>query len=271
MTFSAAFEEQDKTFPASFKHVQNVSDGGYERGYTEGRAAGYNAGKADGLADGIEQGKQAEWSAFWDIYQDYGNRTGYSIYAGGFAGPSWTDELFKPKYPIAPTDAQMMFRMTGITDLTRDDIHLDFSKCKNMNYALAFSSTLIKLPTIDMSVANSCTSTFADSKVTALSIIVSEATVFTTNTFNGCISLENLTITGVLACAIVLTACTKLNKASIESVMAAVSLTAAITATFSKTAVNAAFETAPGKKDGSSSPEWLALVATRPNCTVALA
>ena len=54
--------------------------------------------------------------------------------------------------------------------------------------------------------------------------------------------------------------------------MAALSTTTTgLTVTFSKTAVDKAFETAEGANDGSTSPEWLALVATRPNWGIGLA
>ena len=43
------------------------------------------------------------------------------------------------------------------------------------------------------------------------------------------------------------------------------------TITFSKTAVNKAFETSAGANDGSTSAEWLALVGTKPNWTISLA
>lgn len=178
---------------ADFDEVYNA---GYNKGQAEG---GDTQGAYDqGVADGIEQGKQSEYDAFWDNYQDYGNRTEYSIYKGAFGGSVWTDALFKPKYPFKPTNAQMMFRATGITDLTRDDIALDFSNCDNMNTTFAYLTHSIKLPLIDMSSATNCVSCFSDYKDAALSLISSEKTVFANNSFSSNSRLTNLTIYGVI-------------------------------------------------------------------------
>jgi hypothetical protein len=64
---------------------------------------------------------------------------------------------------------------------------------------------------------------------------------------------------------------TKLSKASIESVITALSPnTSGLSVTLSKTAVNAAFETSVGAKDGSASAEWATLIATKQNWTINL-
>lgn len=272
MKFGVKFTENVTSFEPDFGEVHNISDGGYERGYADGKADGYGNGYTVGTAEGIEQGEQAEWSAFWDKYQDYGNRTDYNMYVGAFNGDYWTDEIFKPKYPIAPTNAQQMFRRTGITDLTKEGVILDFSKCVNMNDAFAYLTHPIKLPVIDMSSATSCSATFSDSKNTELSLITSEKTVFHNITFSGCTALVNLIISGVIACAFNVQYSTKLSRESIESIINALSTTTTgLTATFSKTAVNKAFATTTGGSNGSTSAEWLALVATRSNWTIALA
>ena len=222
---------------------------------------------------GVEQGKQAEYDAFWDIYQDYGNRTLYRIYEGSFAGQYWTDMLFRPKYSISPTSAAQMFRGTAITDLTREGILLDFSRCTELQYAFAYSSYLKKLPLIDMSSATNCESTYTNFKGTDLSVVVSEKTGLNSSTFAGLDNLVNLSINGIIGKAGVdFHWSTKLNKASHESIINALSTTTTgLTATFSKKAVNNAFATTEGGTDGSTSAEWLALVATRSNWTISLA
>jgi hypothetical protein len=48
------------------------------------------------------KGAQDEYDRFWDSFQDYGNM---KFYGEAFAGYGWTDETFKPKYPIV-TDTQ---------------------------------------------------------------------------------------------------------------------------------------------------------------------
>lgn len=55
----------------------------------------YNAGQnAGGGGDSMD--------AFWDVYQEYGNRANYAY---AFGGRGWTDETYKPKYPIATNGA----------------------------------------------------------------------------------------------------------------------------------------------------------------------
>ena len=63
-----------------------------------------------------------------------------------------------------------------------------------------------------------------------------------------------------------------LSKDSIISIINALSTaTSDLPITLSITAVNNAFETSPGAADGSTSEEWTALIATKPNWTISLA
>lgn len=63
----------------------------------------------------------------------------------------------------------------------------------------------------------------------------------------------------------------KLSKPSITSIINCLSTTTSgLTVTLSKTAVNNAFETSEGVADGSTSQEWLNLVATKTNWTISL-
>lgn len=56
------------------------------------------AEKFEVIADAVyDKGKQAEYDKFWDEFQQNGNRDFYSY---GFSGHGWTNENFKPKYPI---------------------------------------------------------------------------------------------------------------------------------------------------------------------------
>lgn len=144
----------------------------------------------------FQAGEKSEYDKFWDAYQENGNKTNYSIYNGAFVGRDWTDDLFKPKYPMYVTDAQMMFRQTGISDLTKAGVVLDFSRCAAFNYAFAFSA-ITKLPTIDLSSATNTATAFNDGKFKDLSLIVSETTPVTTM-LSGTEYLENLTINGVI-------------------------------------------------------------------------
>lgn len=169
--------------------------------------------------DGKQAGKQAEYDRFWDTYQEKGKRTDYNIYAGSFAGRYWTDELFNPKYPIIPTNAEQMFRSTGITDLTQHAAKLDFSKATNMNYTFAYGGILKKLPVIDMSSATSTTSTFAEYMGESLSLIVGEQNNLSSSTFNYCTNLVNLTISGTIGKSITLKDSPLLTLESVQSII----------------------------------------------------
>jgi hypothetical protein len=103
-------------------------------------------------------------------------------------------------------------------------------------------------------------------------IISSEETTWTTTAFNAMGGLVEVYFEGVIAKTITFRDCYKLNKASITSVINALSTTTSgLTVTFSKSAVNNAFATAEGAADGSTSAEWTALKNTRTNWNIALA
>lgn len=97
-----------------------------------------------------------------------------------------------------------------------------------------------------------------------------------TNAFNDCTALEELILSGSLVRGgLDLHWSTKLNKASIESVINALSdTTSGLAITLSKAAVDKAFETSEGANDGSTSAEWDALGGInrpRQNWTISLA
>ena len=174
--------------------------------------------EADGYDKGFDDGKQSEYDKFWDTYQDYGNKTSYSVYLGAFAGQVWTDELFRPKYPLVVTSAEHMFRQTGITDLTKEGVVLDFSQCKAFNYTFAYSQ-LKKLPSIDLSCAANTLSTFDSFKGDTLHLRFSENTVINNAMFNSIIYLVNLTIEGVIAMSINLSSGSLLSNESVQSII----------------------------------------------------
>lgn len=78
--------------------------------YQEGLEEGYQSGKTDGIL----QGEQNAYDAFWDNSQQNGNRTNYTQ---GFSGYGWTDETFKPKYPIIANEARYMFAHVTISNI----------------------------------------------------------------------------------------------------------------------------------------------------------
>lgn len=205
----------------------------------------YNTGARVGRADGIEEGKQAAYDAFWDSFQYNGVARGQpnKFYA-------WPNEAYKPKFPIhvmANSSSSGILQYSTITD-TRVDIIFE-SGC-TVSYAF-----------------------YGCSYLKTIRKIVCYQGVNLYRVFRGCTELENIAWEGIVDYEDVdLASCTKLTKASISSTFSVLSTTAnGLTVTFSKAAVDKAFETSDGANDGSTSPEWLALVATRQNVTIALA
>jgi hypothetical protein len=298
MKLDVKFKENEKRLAVDFGAVHKVSDGGYQKGYEagkedgygngytngytvgtaegkeQGKAEGYTQGKADGVTEGIEQGKQAEYDAFWDIYQDYGNRRHYSH---AFAGLGWRDTSFKPKYDIFVSNAYMMFADSNIKDLKSAlencCVVLDTSQCINFQY-MFMNSRVEKIGVIDTRGHNKLVSTFGAAYIVFIEkIVLRDDGSQTFSDFITTPALVDVVIEGVIGQnGFSVSICTKLSRASITSVINALSTTTTgLAVTFSLVAVNKAFETAEGANDGSTSAEWLALVATRSNWTIALA
>lgn len=200
--------------------------------------------KAD-LDEVYAAGKQAEYDAFWDGLQDYGNRYDY---ASGFNNVGWTDATFKPKYDIVVRgNGYGVFSYSRFTELKKT---VDVTQATSIG-AMFYTCTILK---------------------TINRLVVAESTRFD-STFGNCHALENLTIEGTIGQnGFNVQWSTKLSKASITSIIDALSTTTSgLTVTLSQTAVNNAFATSEGAADGSTSEEWLALVATRSNWTISLA
>lgn len=234
---------------------------------------------------------EKHYDEFWDIFQDYGNRTNYN---SGF-GLGWTKKNFKPKYDIKPTFAYQFNQSGSYEQLLREGqvvmkeleeeqgITFDFSKCPNLtqlNAGLLFS----ELNVIDMASATSTADLIFYCGYTSGStreqlalrrierLILYDINKFSSNSFGYAVGLEYVGFEGVLATSgLNLSYSTKLNKEShIKLINTLSSTTSGLSVTLSKTAVNKAFETSSGANDGSTSIEWLNLIATKSNWTISL-
>lgn len=248
---------------------------GYERGHDEGGEYYYNEGYSSGFNNGLMEGKQAEYDAFWDAYQQNGQRTDY---LSGFS-KGWNDTIFKPKYDIRPVDAQNLFSFSSIKDLVGDlnksGVVLDLSQATQMRGAFYDVRELETIPTVDTTAAtdDGANGTFYYlfgncPKLRSIEKVIlkqSGSQVFT-RPFNWTPELREVRFEGVIGQnGMNFDESTKLSKASIESVINALSTTTSgLTVTFSKTAVSNAFE---GGIDGS---EWQALIDTKPNWAFSL-
>lgn len=233
------------------------------------------AGSSDGgsYEQGYEAGKQAEYIEWWTEYQRYG----YSSYYGRFSGYGWTNKTFKPPFNInASGSAQAIFQNSRIEGdlveiLNNLDISMNFKDITSWAYSFygTYFTRLGSFEFGDITISY----TFANNAYlkTIDELIVTSKTKYS-NVF-GTTNLENLTISGTIGQnGFDVKSSTDLSKASNISIINALSTTTSgLTVTLSLTAVNKAFETSPGANDGSTSEEWLNLVATKPNWTVALA
>lgn len=230
--------------------------------YAKGVEAG-GAGGDDRYDEGFEDGKQVQYDAFWDTYQTGGNRTAYAF---AFAGVGWTNDTCKPKYDMQVSNAERMFAASKIVgDLDEIlGVALDFSQCTNMAYAFYQTSHTASekttLGTVDLSSAKDVTSVFNSVGIERIKKLVPPSIEMKNTCWQN--ELIDLTVTGAFVANVNLSRCAKLTAESIESVIVALSDTATgKTATFSKTAVEAAFTT----------DEWNTLVATKTNWTIAKA
>lgn len=232
-------------------------------------------------------GKKAEYDAFWDAFQEGGKRNRYNY---GFT--RFPADAFYPKYDIVPRENNWMFEFFNPSLVFNDpkpplDLAARLEECGVrlimnggsagagvMYYAGVFKDANISTtPPFDV-VAGSAADMFRG--CTALHTIgklsVARESIDFGGAFRDCTALVNIEFSGSVGQNMDFRWSTLLSKASITSIMNALSTTATgKTATFSQTAVNNAFATSAGAGNGSTSVEWLALVATRSNWTISLA
>ena len=216
------------------------------------------------------------YDRFWDSIQDYGNRTDYQYF---FAGASWNDITFKPKYDIilrGSTPTYSVFIKSKITNLKKilEDCGVVLSTVGiTYNTSLFNESSITDLPEMNLSNANNL-STFngAMSLKSVDKFIVGDMEHTYNNTFNSCKSLVHCPIEGVIRnTGLNMKDCVLLNKESIISVVNCLSATTSgLAVTISLQAVNKAFETNENANDGSNSNEWQNLINTKQNWTINL-
>lgn len=226
-----------------------------------------------------EAGKLAQYDADWDMLQANGKRVAwqYGFYNCNIVGP------LKPKYKITPSGAivQMFINNGNLTTVYNwgfpesgvTSCQSVFAKCYNfLGFVDENGDLITDKPFFGNTVTDYRYCFQNNEKIEYICIDVSNVNNLYTGTFGRCLSLIRLKIFGEIKTGgLNLSASTKLDKESHVNVVDRISTTASITVTFSKVAVNKAFETAPGANDGSTSQEWNDLVDTRPNATIVLA
>lgn len=206
-----------------------------------------------------QSGYDAGKDSFWDTLQEKGTRTDYYY---GFAGHLWTDETFKPKYPIRPSYAGYMFNNSLITDLS--GVELDFSSIvSNAQCPRVFElSRIEKVGTVDLSNAAGLLNTFFGYNTAGASQLVTigllklpadGTNIFGPNFFQNCDKLENITIEGVIGGDLDMSAC-PLSAQSVESVIDHLAAAQApLTLTLSETAKARLTQT---QRDTAAAKNW---------------
>ena len=244
-------------------------DGSITEGAVEGAEAKYN--------EGVEAGKKTWYDSFWDMYQNNGERVNYE---GAFGETShtgaWGEDLFRPKYDLVCTSgAKQMFFKCKCKNIKQAlesaGVVLDTSNAKTHFTQMFQYAATEETPFIDMSDAINTSWAFGVcNNLISMHIKVSETTPFNSS-FNLSYKIKSLTVDGTIGQNGFDVSYSPLNKESLTSIVNALSSTATgLTVTLRLAAVNTAFETSTGANDGSTSDEWLALAATKPNWTINL-
>lgn len=235
-----------------------IEIGVYATDYEEYKKPLILSAKADGTVDGVEYdypflhlevendniiinvtyhksyGMQVEYDRFWDSCQQNGKRGNY-IY--GFAGEGWNDATYNPKYPIECRThrSNYMFANSLVTD-TKVPIIIGSELALSNNIELFYYATNVK---------------------TIRELRLESDRVFGNSCFGHCNALVEIRITGPgKIISVANFQWSPLSKESFISVVNALSdTTSGLTATFKKTAKEAAF----------TEDEWTTLTATKSN------
>ena len=184
-----------------------------------------------------EEGKKAERDEFWEVFQNGGKAANY-YYA--FHSMRFTDANYHPKYDIVISEGTTTGRSVfqAATRITDVKVAI-YANANNVQMFFSGATSLKRIP-----------------------LFYVYASTTYSNTFANCEDLEELTMGGTIGQnGFNVQWSKKLNKASIESIVNALSATTSgLTVTLSKVAVNNAF----------TAEEWDALEATKTNWTISL-
>ena len=225
--------------------------------------------KVDGIYD-------AGQDAMWDCIQNYGNRTDYRscFFISGFSH-------IDPKWPVRASNSDSIFGNANKLETVNWE-KFDLTATSSLYNAFGFCYLLTEVDT-DLAVVNG-TATLLNSifrncyKLQRVKKLTAFPSAVWKNSFDECRELTHIIFDGEIgANGLNLQWSTKLDKESIESIINALSTTTSdLSVTLSETAVNQAFgyeeilDDSPNWVDGIYSPEWVALVDSKPNWTITL-
>lgn len=235
----------------------------------------FEAGVAQGYETGYQEGAQkasvTDNADFWLKYQQKERRRNYDR---AFANTEtydagWDIKDFKPEYSMYVDSAYYMFRgihgeyasVDLVERLKEQGVILDFSTCKNLASAFAYTNTITHIGVVDCSSATDINRMFMECTglETIDKLIVHKGLTYT-GVFSACVSLKNITIEGEIGNTIQFhRAVYNLSGSSILSIIIALS------DDVTGKSVYFNLENIINVFGSEDSPTWLALVDSKPN------
>ena len=218
------------------------------------------AEKFEVIADAVyDKGKQDEYDRFWDAFQDNGNRDFYSY---GFSGHGWTNENFKPKYPI-------------ITSANPNRTNTMFQYAYNLTEIM---TPLYFYDTTSNSTFVNCKNLIKIGDDTGGGIWITRNRTYASN-FSGCSNLEEIRfidynekgeyVPSEIGNSIDFKDC-PLSTASIVNIIEHLVNSSTVTLTLKATAKNNMSFPYTSPQSNTTYNSWDELVATKPDCTISL-
>lgn len=201
---------------------------------------------SDGIKTGEEHGRGLERHEFWDAFQFNGTRADWNY---AFYGEGWTDDNFFPIYDILFNNCQMVFERSKITDMKQRladcGVKLIFGEDALSLYYFFRNAAITHLPEIGgTSVTNAEGAFLSCSKLQSIDKVVLSDTksCSCTRMFNGCSALTEVRFNeNIRPTNLVLSACKKLSKDSIENIVKAIAKDHTGSITISKDAIDSAY------------------------------
>ena len=225
----------------------------------------------NGYANGYDKALYDYYDGFWDGFQQYGDRKNYDYC---FSGRHWVNAIMTPKYDIAPTSASRMFLNCNYSGDLRKfpegdfPVGIDFKNCTIMDNLFGYCFSIKHIGVIDMSSATSIAGAFVSCSaletIDEVKFAQSGNQTPGTSIFKGCTALKNIKVTGVIGDSISFADSKSLSRASIESIVNALSDTVTgKSLTFSHDAVGYAFS-------WDFAGAWTDFIGKKPNWTISL-
>ena len=265
---------------------------GYTDGYEAGKSEWYIKGVADGELSGKADGKQEMFDSWWNVVTNNGAKREWGRGFADWKFPS--ADYFRPPSTLVVTgNANQMFYNTKFADGSSIDLValeeelgypiLDTTEMTRGTYMFQYCYAFSHIGTLDVT---KCTASQSNwymffqpvhvAKIKSIKKLIVSAETDYQGMFGHGTSIEHCKFEGTIAKnGLDMSACTKLDKESIESIIKCTwnsdASTWGYTITLSIYAVATAFETVPGEMNGHVSAEWNNLVQTyAPNWTINL-